>query len=302
MVNIKEYRIVMPLTLDEYERGQLYTTAEYSKQETGGGEGVEILKNEPYTDHPEMGNGQYTYKIYRLASKVPGWVRALVPSTALELHEEAWNGFPRIRTVLTNKYLGDRFKIQLDSYHAEGINTMDNALHLPADVLKKREIVHLDICTDKIDPKDYAAEHDPTKVKSVKTGRGPLAAGWANGHDPIMTVYKVFSCEFRVPGLQDRVENYVHKTNRNLILIFHRKLFCYLDKYFHMTMDDIRAHEERTQIELAESLRAAAEAKAAGTRAPRYVPLRERKHAHATCSALRVGFHCRFCRGSGQDE
>lgn len=65
---------------------QLYATAQASKESTGGGEGVEVLKNEPYEKPGEK--GQYTYKIYRLASKVPGWVRAIAPAGALDLYEE----------------------------------------------------------------------------------------------------------------------------------------------------------------------------------------------------------------------
>ena len=58
---------------------QLYAVAEASKAETGGGEGVEVLRNEPYDEThekyiPLMGGrfsrGQYTHKIYHLASKV----------------------------------------------------------------------------------------------------------------------------------------------------------------------------------------------------------------------------------------
>ncbi len=43
----------------------LLSVAEASKQETGGGDGVEVLKNEPM-DHPKYGHCQYTHKIYRL--------------------------------------------------------------------------------------------------------------------------------------------------------------------------------------------------------------------------------------------
>ena len=59
-------RVVLPLTVDEYQVGQLYAVVEASKAETGGGDGVEVLRNEPFTDHPEFGNGQYTHKIYHL--------------------------------------------------------------------------------------------------------------------------------------------------------------------------------------------------------------------------------------------
>lgn len=34
---------------------QLYSVAEVSKTETGGGEGVEVLKNEPFDNYPLLG-------------------------------------------------------------------------------------------------------------------------------------------------------------------------------------------------------------------------------------------------------
>ena len=67
---------------------QLYAVAEASKNETGGGEGVEVLKNEPYDNVPLLNGkftkGQYTYKIYRLASKVPGWIKMIAPTGRAE--------------------------------------------------------------------------------------------------------------------------------------------------------------------------------------------------------------------------
>ena len=62
------------MTVEEYQVAQLYSVAEASKNETGGGEGVEVLKNEPYDNVPLLNGkftkGQYTHKIYHLASKV----------------------------------------------------------------------------------------------------------------------------------------------------------------------------------------------------------------------------------------
>lgn len=48
----------------QYQVGQLYAVAEASKNETGGGEGVEVLENSPYDENGEK--GQYTHKIYHL--------------------------------------------------------------------------------------------------------------------------------------------------------------------------------------------------------------------------------------------
>lgn len=46
----------------------MYSVAEASKNETGGGEGIEVLKNEPYEKDGEK--GQYTHKIYHLKRRV----------------------------------------------------------------------------------------------------------------------------------------------------------------------------------------------------------------------------------------
>jgi hypothetical protein len=109
--------------------------AEASLSQTGGGDGVEVIKNEPF-ENEKYGKGQYTYKIYHLqqyversscksacrpfqetprveggscrmarvtpiCSKVPRIVSMILPAGALLMHEEAWNCFPFCRTVLT---------------------------------------------------------------------------------------------------------------------------------------------------------------------------------------------------------
>jgi Phosphatidylinositol transfer protein len=64
----------------QYQVAQLYAVAQASKNETGGGEGIEVLKNEPFSAtegvQPKYGGpllkgqfteGQFTHKIYHLA-------------------------------------------------------------------------------------------------------------------------------------------------------------------------------------------------------------------------------------------
>ena len=101
------------MSVEEYQVAQLWSVAEASKNETGAGEGIEVLINEPFNEsihipQPELLNGdprftkgQYTYKIYHLINKVPRIVRYLAPKEALQLEEKAWNAYPYCRTVLT---------------------------------------------------------------------------------------------------------------------------------------------------------------------------------------------------------
>lgn len=58
------YIEILLLFTFQYQVGQLYSVAEASKNETGGGEGIQVLKNEPYEKDGEK--GQYTHKIYHL--------------------------------------------------------------------------------------------------------------------------------------------------------------------------------------------------------------------------------------------
>jgi len=290
---IKEYRVTLPMTVEEYQVAQLYSVAEASKNETGGGEGVQVLKNEPYEDVPLLNGkftkGQYTYKIYHLASKVPGWIKMIAPKGSLELHEEAWNAYPYCRTVLTNPgYMKDNFYIIVETYHLPDRGDTENAHELDKDKLKKRIVVPMDIATDDVLAADFKKDEDPSTYKSEKTGRGPLQPGWkekecydrgnrtkdldtskvvvdkdldgfevitndnASGSsvEPIMTAYKLVTIQFKWWGLQDRVENFIHTTERRIFLNFHRQVFCWTDKWHGMTMEDIRALEDKTKKEL----------------------------------------------------
>ena len=43
-----EFRMPLPITVNEYQIAQLHMVIQESLSETGGGEGVNVLKNEPY--------------------------------------------------------------------------------------------------------------------------------------------------------------------------------------------------------------------------------------------------------------
>jgi len=252
---IKEFRVVMPLTVEEYQIGQLYSVAEASKAETGGGEGVEVIKNEPFNDVPLLGGryrrGQYTYKKYHLASKVPAFIRMLAPKGSMEFHEEAWNAYPYCKTVISNPgYMKDNFVIIIESLHLPDKGDKQNVHELSPDKLKIREVIMVDIATDPIQTADYKPSEDPTKFHSEKTGRGPLTGKWISRCDPVMTCYKLVTVEFKWFGLQTRVENFIQRAERRLFTNFHRQVFCWLDRWHGMTLEDIRALEERVREDL----------------------------------------------------
>lgn len=46
---ILEFRIPLPLKTEEFQVAQLFMVASASEKVTGGGEGIQIIKNEPYS-------------------------------------------------------------------------------------------------------------------------------------------------------------------------------------------------------------------------------------------------------------
>lgn len=181
-----------------------------------------------------------------LKSKLPKFVAMMVPDSMTDITEHSWNSFPWCKTEYTNEYFGEKFVLSVETMHADDRGTQENAVNLPAEDLTKRKVDYLNIaCEDS----SVAMEkgEDPTKFLSKKTGRGNLKPTFMEDHDPIMTCYKVVKFRFKVFGLQNKVEQWGHQYGiRNPFLKYHRKLFCWIDEWHGLTIDDIRAMEDET--------------------------------------------------------
>ncbi|XP_064180735.1 phosphatidylinositol transfer protein beta isoform-like isoform X1 [Anguilla rostrata] len=158
-------------------------------------------------------------------------------------------------TVVTNEYMKDDFFIKIETWHKPDLGTSDNPHGLPPEEWEETEVVPIDIADrSQVDDADYKVEEDPAVFHSEKTGRGPLGPGWKkklhNSKCPYMTAYKLVTVHFRWWGLQGRVEKFIHKQEKRLFTNFHRQLFCWLDSWVDLSMDDIRRMEEETQREL----------------------------------------------------
>ena len=261
---IVEYRIVLPITVQEYQVAQLYSVAQASKNETGGGDGIEVLKNEPFTPtegvqpntplcNGNYSSGQYTNKVYYLEQKVPSLIRRIAPKGSLVVREEAWNAYPYCRTVVTNDYMKEDFFVKIETMHLPDRGETENAHGLDAKTLKERKVINIDIANDQVEPKDYKPDADPKTFKSVRTGRGPLAgSNWKETCEPVMCCYKLVTVNFKWFGLQTQIEKLIIKSEQRIFFNFHRELFCWIDQWYGLTMKDIRALEEKIKIELDE--------------------------------------------------
>ncbi|XP_055615863.1 protein retinal degeneration B isoform X2 [Toxorhynchites rutilus septentrionalis] len=261
---IKEYRIPLPLTVEEYRIAQLYMIAKKSRDESkGAGSGVEIIVNEPYQDGPG-GNGQYTRKIYHVGSHLPGWIKGLLPKSALTVEEEAWNAYPYTKTRYTCPFV-EKFSLEIETYYFSDNGYQDNVFKLSGGDLRNRIVDTIDIVKDQLTGADYIREEDPTLYVSEKTGRGPLGEHWlADYWDEVrgknqptannmslMCAYKLCRVEFRYWGMQTKLEKFIHDVAlRKTMVRAHRQAWAWQDEWHGLTMDDIREIERQTQLAL----------------------------------------------------
>ncbi|XP_038558921.1 membrane-associated phosphatidylinositol transfer protein 2-like isoform X6 [Micropterus salmoides] len=254
---IKEYRIPMPMSVEEYRIAQLYMIQKKSREEScGEGSGVEILENKPYTDGPG-GAGQYTHKVYHIGMHIPSWFRSILPKAALRVEEESWNAYPYTRTRYTCPFV-EKFSIDIETYYKSDTGNQADVFNMSAAEKRQRTIDPIDIVTDPIPPHEYKAEEDTRLYKSVKTQRGPLRDDWIEeynnnpGKTPIMCAYKLCKVEFRYWGMQSKIERFIHDVGlRKVMVRAHRQAWCWQDEWYGLTMEDIRQLELETQLALA---------------------------------------------------
>uniref|UniRef100_A0A6I8P579 Phosphatidylinositol transfer protein cytoplasmic 1 n=1 Tax=Ornithorhynchus anatinus TaxID=9258 RepID=A0A6I8P579_ORNAN len=139
-----------------------------------------------------------------------------------------------------------KFSIHIETKYEDNKGSNDSIFDSEAKDLE-REVCFIDIASDEIPERYYKESEDPKHFKSEKTGRGQLREGWRDNHQPIMCSYKLVTVKFEVWGLQTRVEQFVHKVVRDILLIGHRQAFAWVDEWYDMTMDEVREFERATQ-------------------------------------------------------
>ena len=149
-------------------------------------------------------------------------------------------------------FMKQGFMIKIETFHVADRGEKTNVHGLPKELLQRREVVVIDIAHDPIQFSDYKESEDPKLYVSKKTGRGPLTApDWrTSAPDPVMTAYKLVTIEFKWWGLQNMGENVLMNTEHRLFTTFHRQVFCWMDHWYGMTLEEIRKHEEQTKADL----------------------------------------------------
>ncbi|XAR60477.1 hypothetical protein NMG60_11033877 [Bertholletia excelsa] len=249
MVQLKEFRIVMPLSLEEYQIAQTYMIMRMQQQNTTSTEGVEVLEDRPFANN-EFGEGQYTSKIYRLQSKVPAWLTAFAPRGALVVQEEAWNAYPRCKSVIKCPCFS-KLLLTIETVHKADKGRSENVHGLSKEQLAARQVEVIDIASPARDYWSYVIginNVNLSEFQSMRTGRGPLLQGWQDQCNPVMTAYKLVKVDAPYWGFGNKLEQALLAGERALFLESHRNSFSWIDEWFGMTPEAIHDLEDESHL------------------------------------------------------
>lgn len=236
----------MPMTLDEYEIAQMYMILKMQQETTTNTEGVDVLENKPFEDN-FFGKGHYTSKVYRYQSKIPSWITTFAPPDSLLLKEEAWNAYPKCKSVVKCPSFS-KLLLTVETVHVADNGQSKNVHGLSKEQLALREVEVIDIASSVRDYWSYlvgCCDVDLSVFRSTRTNRGPLAQGWMDNCYPVMTAYKLVTVDAPYWGFGKRLEQALLAGERALFLETHRNCFAWIDEWYGMKAERLRALEEQ---------------------------------------------------------
>jgi len=196
----------------------------------------------------KMAKDSTRIKVIHLGSHIPYWIKSMVPASVSQVEEKAWNAYPYVKTIYSCPFLGERFSIVSETRYFDDDGSQENVHNLDAAALKQREIQFVNIAEEKVDPRYYKKEEDPTIFRSSKTERGPLGKDWHKIQKPLMCIYKLSYVEFKVWGLQTTGEGWIQRSMvHDVLLLGHKQAFTWVDEWYEMTIEDLRMYERETK-------------------------------------------------------
>ncbi|CAF3637824.1 unnamed protein product [Rotaria sordida] len=281
-MRLKEYRIPIPLNLDEYRLGQQWTELELLKESLqtcstcitiydniSEQERLDIINEKiPLTLKTNITSSTLmTHKKYNIKDQTPKFLELFFfkSKNDLILDEYSWDNWPYTLTIIEN--IDYYIRIIIQSYYRNNnlsfINNNNSQLYFTLNneqikYLKDYEIINI---AERLDEKkDYRLDEDPTRNLSIKKPNIlPLQLNtkwyenWSNNQSS-MCVYKLIELiifnenndekSFLTKTTNKILWSSIIKTQKMIYHRFHQKLISNIDKWIDKTLSDIYEEEK----------------------------------------------------------
>lgn len=260
-MRLVEFRIFVPFNMEQTMIASRYGLARRTAEETGNGEGVQVVENSSFIEDGVTGN--YVHRIYHVKSQAPPAFRWALPSRFSHIHEHNRNAFPHYDNWFEIPEMGNDMILKNETRHFEyhhGDTVPENLLRLSSEELKIRKVWYLDLYNGP-DPskKEFdlhgfsCPEAGFPGFKAPKNrkndGEIPEWVKYYNG--PLTLIVKVIKFKFKWFGIQTAIEKYVtHNVFYHLFLDSHRAQVKWMPEWYKMSVADVAAYEDQIKRRL----------------------------------------------------
>ena len=238
---IREFRIVMPLSVEEFRRGQRYTIVRAERDAVEEGVGIMLVVSE-HCQHDKYGDGVHQIKRFYLNSYLPSWVQPFIPSQSFYVLEESWNYFPYYcYSVFTCKIISS-LKVEIFSSYRNDKGTSDNVFNLDPVLLKQRDVTIFDVINDSLKD-NKGGRYNIERFMCEKAQRGPLMKDWIETQNEVMCSYKLIKSSVPILVIQNKAESAIVEGLREVLFQTHKDSVMWLEDWFDITLGELRELE-----------------------------------------------------------
>lgn len=169
------------------------------------------------------------------------------PNADQLLLEQAWNGFPHhCLTVYESPFFGNSFHLSIESQYVQENRWQENALRLKDEELASREVVVLNIASEK-----HLRMTPDTDVRAFESKKGDRPVldedgVWMRQGSPMVHCYKVCRLDISAKSLPgSRIESWGHKHGLEAsFLRYNRQVFCWMDSWLGLKINDVDGFDD----------------------------------------------------------
>ncbi|KAK8807107.1 hypothetical protein WA158_003866 [Blastocystis sp. Blastoise] len=251
-MTIIEFRVALPISIEEVDVAYRYMVCKANEDITGGGEGCDWKIHEKFdysgqndAKSPRKGyevketKGWYEYKEFGITGLLPGFLRTILAGTKLILDEETYTGEHHSQSVNGISIVPhSSFNLNLETKFLRPEERNDNVFSLSEKELKQRQVMDINLFNEK----KLHSICDMSTFHSEKKNIGPFQENWIETTPNICYFYRVVKI------------NYIYYNIYHEQIVFTKQICLqmikYMDKWTDMTENDLELFEEEVRKNL----------------------------------------------------